>query len=251
MFAINALGRGHRHRVLSILAQQEQIGLLPFPLFSDVPLQVAPLVELAGNQPVALRTIPQQGVPGFALVLRPDLGVAARDPFPDAREPARQPRRPRVGFRDPALFLSVIERLPFLAVPSGHFAALEFQRLRPRAGFELRLPDETLEPFRHSRGYRLPRFIDRRKLIGIAEARRNIFGPHACLTRDRIDFAAIIEGDEAAPIPSRHHEPAFLEGLREGVGRIRALPAFLEQRLDVLRIEADTPRLLPFLQRVS
>jgi hypothetical protein len=73
----------------------------------------------------------------------------------------------------------------------------------------------------------------------------------ACLPRHRVNFATIVDGNKAAPITARQHEAAFLEGLGEGHTGIRAIPAFLKQRLYVFGIEANAPRLLPFLARVA
>lgn len=70
------------------------------------------------------------------------------------------------------------------------------------------------------------------------------------MPRHGIDFTPIVDGNDATPITARKHEPPFLESLGEGGSRIRTVPAFLKQRLELLRIEADAARLLPFFTRV-
>jgi len=64
------------------------------------------------------------------------------------------------------------------------------------------------------------------------------------LPRYGIDFTAIVDGNNAAPITTRQRELALPESLCEGGSRIRAVPTFLEQRLELLRTEVDAPRLL-------
>lgn len=205
--------------------------MLPFTLFTNPVLQDTAFVELAADQFVTLRAIPQEGFQCFALVAFLGFGVLASQALPDAGEAARHPCGPCVGLGDPALFLRFCVRLPLMPVPSGHPAALEFQCLAALSGFQFRLPDEPLDPVGHARRNISTRIIDRGHGRGIAEARRHILCFHACLPRYGIDFTAIINGDNAAPITARQHEAVFLESLRESCAGIRAVPAFLEHRL--------------------
>ena len=175
--------------------------------------------------------------------------MLARDALPNARKPALQLGGPRICLRRPAAFLSLLLITTFLPMPSHHLTALKFKCLAPATGFQFGLVDEALDPIRHvvcNIGLRL---LNRRQVIRIAQARRNFFRAHPCEPRHGINLAAIINGNETATITPRQRETTLLQRPSKCRARIRLVPAFLEQRLELFRVKIRALRLLPFFTR--
>ena len=119
--------RSHAHILRHVTVQGLHVLPVdvPFPLYLG--LELLSFLQVPLDERLFLRFVPDMGLVGFPLVLSSDLPVAPGQLLPQAAQPLGKTRSTFVRLLDPALFLSLPERLPFALLSAGHIPPVERQ----------------------------------------------------------------------------------------------------------------------------